>query len=371
MKLANAILGVAAALLFTVGSALAQTHILYGSATTPTSAQNAHGTVPWLEGASKATNGAITFELQAGGAVVTGNTALSALRDGLVDGAGIIATYYPSDLPLNSLISNFAFLGGDPRATSGAIAELTLLNCPQCLAEFKSWNVVPFGPYATDPYSLACRKEVHDLADLKGLRVRVSGSAWSRMAEALGMVPTDMAVGEIYEALQRGTVDCTFTGLSLLDTLSLGEVAKYVIDIPVGSLFTPANLALNGDFWRSLSDDQKKALIDSAPYAVADTAYGYLRGALKVRQSAEANGISIVPMSDSVAGAVNAFVASERANLIAEGQRKGISDVESVVAQFEELNKKWEGIVASIPDTPEALGDKFKSEIYTKFPSFE
>jgi TRAP-type C4-dicarboxylate transport system substrate-binding protein len=361
----------ALALCTLAGTANAQTSILYGSATTPTSAQNAHGTVPWLERAGKATNGAITYDLQAGGAIVTGETALSALRDGLVDGAGIIATYYPSDLPLNSLISNFAFLGGDPRATSGAIAELTLIDCPQCAAEFKSWNVVPFGPYATDPYSLACRKEVTDLDDLKGLRVRVSGSAWSRLAEALGMVPTDMAVGEIYEALQRGTVDCTFTGLSLLDTLSLGEVAKFVIDIPVGSLFTPANLALNADFWRDLPQDQKQALIESAPYAVAETAYGYLAGAVKVREEAASKGTSIIPMSESVSEAVNTFIASERANLIAEGQRKGIADVEQIVARFEELNKKWEGIVASMPDNPEALGDRLKAEIYDKFPTFD
>ena len=322
------------------------------------------------EGAGAATNGAITYDLQAGGAIVTGDTALSALRDGLVDGAGIIATYYDSDLPMNSLISNFAFLGGDPRATSGAIAELTLLDCPDCLAEFKTWNVVPFGPYATDPYSLACRVPVAELGDLRGLRVRVSGNAWSRMAEALDMVPTNMPVGEIYEALQRGTVDCTFTGLSLLETLSLGEVAKYVIEIPIGSLFTPANLALNGDFWNSLPEDQQQALIDAAPLAVASTAYGYLAGAVAVKESATERGIAIDPMNESVSAAVDAFVADERASIIAEGEKRGLTNIKEIVAKFEELNKKWAGIVDSIPATKEALAEKLDAEIYSKFPSF-
>jgi TRAP-type C4-dicarboxylate transport system substrate-binding protein len=359
------------ALALTAGTASGQTNILFGSATTPTSAQNAHGTVPWLEGAGEVTGGQITYDLQAGGAIVTGDTALTSLRDGLVDGAGIIATYYPSDLPLNSLISNLAFLGGDPRATSGAIAELTLLNCEDCLEEFEFWNIVPFGPYATDPYSLACRGPVAELADLRGLRVRVSGSAWSRMADALGMVPTNMPVGEIYEALQRGTVDCTFTGLSLLDTLSLGEVAQHVIDIPVGSLFTPSNLALNRDFWNSLPDEHKQALINSTAFAVASTAYGYLEAAEAVRATAEENGISIEPMTESVSPVVDEFIASERASIIEEGMSMGITDIEEIVAKFEELNEKWEGIVASIPETKEALAEQLDAEIYSNFPSFD
>ncbi len=367
----NLLVASSLALVLSTGTAMAQTDILYGSATTPTSAQNEHGTVPWLETASEAVNGEITFDLQAGGAIVTGDTALSSLRDGLVDGAGIIATYYESDLPLNSLISNLAFLGGDPRATSGAIAELTLLNCEDCMDEFRMWNVVPFGPYATDPYSLACRNPVSELDDLRGLRVRVSGSAWSRMAEALGMVPTSMPVGEIYEALQRGTVDCTFTGLSLLDTLSLGEVAQNVIDIPVGSLFTPANLALNGDFWRGLPEDHKQALIDAAPFAVASTAYGYLSAAEAVRETAEERGINIAPMTQSVQAAVDEFVANERASIIEDGQSMGIENVEEIVAKFEELNAKWEDIVASIADTKEALSKELSSEIYTDFPDFD
>jgi TRAP-type mannitol/chloroaromatic compound transport system substrate-binding protein len=50
------------------------------------------------------------------------------------------------------------------------------------------------------------RREVKTVADLQGLKMRIGGFAGQVMAK-LGAVPTQIAGGEIYQALERGTID--------------------------------------------------------------------------------------------------------------------------------------------------------------------
>ena len=50
------------------------------------------------------------------------------------------------------------------------------------------------------------RKEMRSVDDLKGLKFRIAGLA-GRVLERLGVIPTQIAGGEIYQALERGTID--------------------------------------------------------------------------------------------------------------------------------------------------------------------
>jgi TRAP-type mannitol/chloroaromatic compound transport system substrate-binding protein len=50
------------------------------------------------------------------------------------------------------------------------------------------------------------RKEIRSLADMKGLKFRVGGFA-GKVIERLGAVPTNLPGGEIYQALEKGTID--------------------------------------------------------------------------------------------------------------------------------------------------------------------
>ena len=50
------------------------------------------------------------------------------------------------------------------------------------------------------------RKEVNSVADLKGLKFRCGGFA-GRVLERLGVIPQNIPGGEIYQALEKGTID--------------------------------------------------------------------------------------------------------------------------------------------------------------------
>ena len=50
------------------------------------------------------------------------------------------------------------------------------------------------------------RKEIKTLADMKGMKMRIGGFG-GRILERLGGVPQNIPAGEIYQALEKGTVD--------------------------------------------------------------------------------------------------------------------------------------------------------------------
>jgi tripartite ATP-independent transporter DctP family solute receptor len=55
--------------------------------------------------------------------------------------------------------------------------------------------------------NIFANKPVHNLADMKGLKVRVQGAPiWSKAFAAVGMAPTVIAYNEVYNAIQNGVI---------------------------------------------------------------------------------------------------------------------------------------------------------------------
>jgi len=71
------------------------------------------------------------------------------------------------------------------------------------------------------------RKEIKTVADLKGLKFRIGGFA-GKVMEKLGAVPQQLAAGDIYPALEKGTVDAAeWVGPYDDEKLGFNKVAKY------------------------------------------------------------------------------------------------------------------------------------------------
>ncbi|WP_127903230.1 TRAP transporter substrate-binding protein [Solirhodobacter olei] len=71
------------------------------------------------------------------------------------------------------------------------------------------------------------RKEIKTLADIKGLKMRIGGFG-GKVMEALGAVPQQIAGGDIYPALEKGTLDaCEWVGPYDDEKLGFYKVAPY------------------------------------------------------------------------------------------------------------------------------------------------
>jgi TRAP-type mannitol/chloroaromatic compound transport system substrate-binding protein len=72
---------------------------------------------------------------------------------------------------------------------------------------YKQYNIVNFlGGNTGAQMGGWYRKEMKSLADVKGLKMRIGGFA-GRVLERIGGVPQNIPGGEIYQALEKGTID--------------------------------------------------------------------------------------------------------------------------------------------------------------------
>ena len=72
------------------------------------------------------------------------------------------------------------------------------------------------------------RKEIKTVADLKGLKFRMGGGLFGEAMQKLGVVPQNMPAGDVYQALEKGTLDATeFGGPYDDEKLGFNKVAPF------------------------------------------------------------------------------------------------------------------------------------------------
>lgn len=95
-------------------------------------------------------------------------------------------------------------------------------------------GVVPLGFWPTGAQVLWCATPVGGLDDLVGKKLRVFSTTTSALTEALGATPVTMAFNEVVPALQRGVIDCAFTGANSGNNAKWTDVATHLVDLTVG-----------------------------------------------------------------------------------------------------------------------------------------
>ncbi len=109
-------------------------------------------------------------------------------------------------------------------------------------------------------------KPVNTVDDLAGLKIRVpSNEIQSKGFDVLGATSTGMALGDVYQALQTGTIDGAENPLATLYGRKLHEVAPYLIlDGHVKNFTT---WVVSADWFNSLTEEQQTWLIETAEEA--------------------------------------------------------------------------------------------------------
>lgn len=109
-------------------------------------------------------------------------------------------------------------------------------------------------------------KKVETVEDLAGLKIRVPGNAIQTEGfNALGATATGMALDEVYQALQTGTIDGAENPLATLYGRKLHEVAKYLI--LDGHVMNFTTWVMSADVFDSLTPEQQELLVSTGEEA--------------------------------------------------------------------------------------------------------
>jgi len=247
----------AAAMTSIAANNVSAAELVYGSWTPAQEYQNRVVMPELFKNIEKDTNGAIKWKLIAGGQLADGKTTFTAVKDGLMQAGLGIVTYVPNAIPsVYAIYSTIIFGESDPVAASGAALETMYLHCPSCIEELKAFNAVVVGGWTSSAYLLACTSPMKTIADLKGKRVRATGGN-AEMFKQIGMVPVGATLVEAVGLLQRGGLDCQHGIADWLRTFGYADVAKYVMDYPLGLTGPALGMYMNRDTWKSFTPEQK------------------------------------------------------------------------------------------------------------------
>ena len=104
--------------------------------------------------------------------------------------------------------------------------------------------------------------------DLKGIKIRTMENQMHMAAfKAMGADPTPMAMGDVFTALQQGTIDAEENPVPIIETNKFGEVQKYLS--MTGHLFSPAPVFISKDYFDSLPAEYQTAVQEAATEAVS------------------------------------------------------------------------------------------------------
>jgi TRAP-type mannitol/chloroaromatic compound transport system substrate-binding protein len=126
---------------------------------------------------------------------------------------------------------------------------------------YKPFNLVPF-PMGNTGVQMGgwFNKKIESVADLKGLKMRIPGLGGKVLAKAGGN-PVLLPGGEIYTALDRGTIDATeWIGPYHDERLGLYRAAKYYYYPGWHEPGPVLELIVNKKAWDSLPADLQKAI---------------------------------------------------------------------------------------------------------------
>lgn len=114
--------------------------------------------------------------------------------------------------------------------------------------------------------NLLTTKPVGAVADLKGMKIRVpANQIQAKGFEVLDAAPVGMAFGEVYQAIQSGTVEGVENVLSGLYGQKLHEVAPYLL--MSGHVKNFCVWLVSADFFNSLTPEQQELLLTTGEEA--------------------------------------------------------------------------------------------------------
>src|SRR5512144_545380 len=207
---------------------------------------------------AEATDGKFQIQVFAGGEIVPALQVLDAVQNGTVEMGHSAQYYYIGKDPtwalfcatpfgLNARQQNAWFYEGDGQKL---IDEFGAKFNSKCLlmgntgAQMGGWF----------------KKEIKTVEDLKGLKMRIGGWAGKTLGK-LGVVAQQIAGGDIYPALEKGTIDATeWVGPYDDEKLGFYKVAKFYYYPGWWEGGTANHLMVNLDRWNALPKDYQSIL---------------------------------------------------------------------------------------------------------------
>ncbi|MSQ53497.1 MAG: TRAP transporter substrate-binding protein [Betaproteobacteria bacterium] len=256
-KISPAIAAVAIALASLVGSTIVAAQqpiaLKLGSPAPPRSYLHSDVFQPWIDDVNKSSGGTLKIEAFYGGQLGNFGVIYDRVVDGVADIGFIVASFAAGKFRMHE-VAALPFESGPSVQSSTALWRMYEKGVTR--AEFN--DTVPIAIWVFANAALHSREPIRVVEDMKGKRISAGNSATGKIIATLGAAPSPFRPDELYQVLQRGTIDGSLINYSAVGTFKLAEVVKHHVDLPLGG--DPAMLIMNRKKYESLPPAAKAAI---------------------------------------------------------------------------------------------------------------
>lgn len=207
----------------------------------------------WKKEVEKRTNNKVTIQTFPGGTLLPAKNIFDGVITGTADIGNFAMSYQPGRFPISEAIDQPI---GFSSAKASSLALYDLIEKYQA-KEFEKVKIVTL--FTCPPANIMTVKPVKSLKDLKGVELRVAGTA-ADIIKNLGGIPIAMPQSETPEALQKGTVKGHVSSMEILKDFNF---AAYTANATISNLFVVTfAVVMNKEKWESLPADVKKVIDD-------------------------------------------------------------------------------------------------------------
>ena len=207
------------------------------------------------------------FTINVGYGTLSKNTEnLDGISIGAFEMAQFCAGYHADKNPTITVLE-LPFLGVSNLDQEVAVSNAVYKH-PAVIADFARWNAKPLMTSPMPQYNLAGVGDPRDtLAAMDGMRVRATGGL-GRAFETVGAVPTSVTSSEAYNAMESGVVDAVAFAQHAHKSFRTIDIADWWTEnLNPGTVNCP--VVVNIDAYEALSDEERTALDESVPEAIA------------------------------------------------------------------------------------------------------
>lgn len=220
------------------------------------------------------------------------------LRTGIAQIAAISPAYVGTQLPLSN-VGDLPGFTQDPCVGADAMLEIMQPGTTLFATELEPQDVRPLWvAYIPGYEAMSAAFPVESVESLHGKIMRSTGGAADRVVDEAGAAGVSMPLGDMYEAISRGTVEGTLASPISITPYSLEEVINYSTDGASLGSFT-VTYSVSNAVWNEMTPEQQAVLTEASELAQVEVCQELTTSLEESKQAMRDSGVQMIEVTDA------------------------------------------------------------------------
>ena len=214
----------------------------------------------WCKSFKEKSGGELDIKPFPAKSVAADNNALfEAVKTGVLQGMNAFTLYWAGKIPASVFLSSYPVGPDQPAQWDIMFDALGMKELARKI--YGKHGLFYIGHVQHDANIIHSKKPVNSVADFKGMKLRVPGGMVAEVFQSFGASTVSLPGSDIFPALEKGTIDAAEWCCPKPDSVfGFQKVLKHYYLQGLHQVTVNADLYVNGDFYDSLTDLEKKAL---------------------------------------------------------------------------------------------------------------